>query len=394
MVAVKEIPSAELDAATYMDVVKPFAGTRGNVPIRIVWALLFTPMETIGAMREKAGSPVMPAWMESCWQGLPLSMLPEVTFDGLDWLSQQLRDRFPEASAGNGLIIEALGKAIFVGFGEEAGFYRISRPAYVREDRGRGLDEDWCQQTRMLYRNRTGLELKRILILESNIPEAPIPGDCGLETVPINWARDRADLEAFNCQESVRCLHSCLLNASLTNPASGLADPCLKYRKSQQMASALRAGISLMACGWLLLLLGACQSFNNRASQDPELLNRWNDEKAIWEESNKKYQKHLTDLSKGHAPFRIVAVVARGIPQNLEVDRIHIREREDTLESVHALTLEGCITDGNPDDEFRQWIESLQQDFGADREELKLLPEESGLRFHYLCGVPIGGIDQ
>lgn len=394
MIAVKELPSAELDAATYTDAVISLAGKMGNRPVRIVWALLFTPMETSGAIGERAGSPLMPAWMESCWRDLSLSMLPEVSFDGLDWVNQELRDKIPEAKAGTGLIIEALGKAIFAGFGEGAGFCRISRPAHVRLGRDWGLDDDWCQQTRMLYRNRTGLELKRILIVGSNNPEAPLPEHCSLETVAATWTGDQAIVAACNGQDPVRCLHACLLSASARSSASGLADPVLKYHKSKQMSSALKAGVSLMVCGWLLLFLGACQNFNDRTGQNAELLKRWNQERAIWEESNKEYRKHLADLSRDNAPYHMVAVIVGGIPQNLEIDRIQISERADIVEPTHAITLEGSIADGNPDGDFRQWIESLKQELGSDREELKLLPKESGLRFQYLSEVPFGGIDQ
>lgn len=394
MIAVKELPSAEVDATAYTEAVKSLTGSMGNVPVRIVWALLFTPMETSSAIGVKAENRVMPAWMESCWRDLPLSMLPEVSFNGLDWVNQELRDKIPEAQAGTGLIIEALGKAIFAGFGEVAGFCRISRPAYVRVDHGWSLDEDWCQQTRLLYRNRTSLELKRILILGPNIPEVPLPEQCSLETVAATWTGDQAEIRASNVQDSIRYLHSCLLSASARNEASGLADPLLNYRKSKQMSSALKAGVSLMVCGWLLLFLGACQNFNYRTGQNPELLKRWNQERAIWEESNKEYRKHMADLSRDNAPYHMVAVIAGGIPQNLEIDRIQISERANKAESVHAITLEGRIADGDTDGEFRQWIESLKQELRSNREELKLLPKESGLRFQYLSEVPFGGIDQ
>ncbi len=387
----KQLPACNLNARSYVEILEALTGKQTGKPVRIIWMLMFTPMETASGSAKAGGYPVMPDWMEACWKQLPLSLMPSFSCYGLDCIVKQLRDWDPMDNKGTGVYFEALGKGYFFGFGEQETFHRISRPAKLRADPDRELDADWCQQTRMLYRNRTGLELKRILLPWTVKRNSLVVVSGDIELIPVLSPVDVANLPGAGMSEALAFLHYCLLQAEEGEDFIMLEDPVRSYRGRSQSVSTMKTGIYLLACGWVLLFLGACQNFNRKSGQDPALHEDWNREKAEWKESNKRYRKHLADVSDNALPYKLVAEVAANVPQQLELERIHLWEPPVKSQRIHYLRVEGRFHDAEPNGEFRQWIESFKDDLGSGHEQLRLTPDESGLRFQFDCEVPRRG---
>jgi hypothetical protein len=389
-VASEEIPAGNLDVRRYEEAVRNLVGSAAARKVDIVWMFLFTPMEYVGSPGKMEGMRVAPSWMEDCWKSLPLCLMPSATYSGLDCIGRRLRSLDHLDSKGTGVYFELLGKGAFIGMGDEKDFMRISRVA-AGDGQQTGLNGDWCQQTRMLFKSHTGLELKQIIQPWSVDGKYSGKGQGQLESMPCLSSLSCPNSMANPVFSPLQFVHLCLLEAAERNDCPQLEDPVRSYRLRQQSTTALKTGIYILVCGWLLMLSGACQNYNQRAGRDEELLEKWSEEKELWEQSNKIYRKHLASANEADAPFRLIALVAGKIPPGLDIERFHVREQVSDFHRTHAFTLEGRFEDVEPDQAFRGWIGSFKEQLNSKDEQLKLLPDDGGLRFRFDCEVPITG---
>jgi len=243
-----------------------------------------------------------------------------------------------------------------VGEGNGVEFSRLSRKNLLKAGPTGHILEDWFLQTRTLFRNRTGTELRRILIPEGDYPvcEPPAGYPVELKATPISGSRDRSPS----------------IEAGLHHQAAGLAEdseydlsvPFLENRRrSYAWERRLRLGVCVLTGSWALLLVGACQNETllpeNYARQGEDLEQyamRFNLYQKDWAES----ERRLAEVSR---PFAVTGNLVRSIPEGVRMSGLKIRQSNDNAKHFE-IEVNGAVPGESETGLLRSWIEGLKAD--------------------------------
>ena len=153
--------------------------------------------------------------------------------------------------------------------------------------------------------------------------------------------------------------------------------------QNRHQVAVFRTASLILAGGWLLLLLGACQS-ESASSQEQLILNReWEAAARRWQAADKAWQQKRAREDSRNSPFRLVGTVLRTVPDGVGLDRLHVRPMEGEEGRPLAITLEGSCPGHEASPEFRDWVRSLQyRRMLATVDNLRFQRGEDGIEFH------------
>ncbi|MEX0326546.1 MAG: hypothetical protein AB3N33_10725 [Puniceicoccaceae bacterium] len=313
--------------------------------------------------------PSLPEWIEACWKEIPEEQLPETLVDGIDCLEQRLRDWPAFSQNGHGCFLTLEQRACFFAYAEGTVFRRISRLEKGQEAIPLFFSEDWMQQTRMLFKSRTGLDLCKVLVPQAD--EGMLPSR-------------RFGLVFSSCQPKDWPEHGKASRSLqfLARPVSGRSasreirhHPILERRlRSREQTSVFRSASFLLLGGWLLLLFAACRSGEPDMQGQTVLHQRWEAAAVRWENSNKAWKLRDAENRTREAPFRVAGSIIQSVPEGILLDRLSISDGDEATPGHVAVALKGTFKGEEDSPVFRSWIRDLQ--------ERKVLSSVENLRFN------------
>lgn len=322
----------------------------------------------------------LPGWMEAAWAGLPVRELPERVLSATACLEAGLR-RWPEfRQPGTGIRFQAGGRCLFFALAGEDVHKRISR-GVEKAGEGHSIpDGEWMAQTRMLYRSRTGRELKRILVPGG-------PDSAGkVETGAFLCAGDPPGWGApwGLCVGSGEFyIHACAIREG-AGPGCVLSVPGLERRKHQGRREALfRSAACVLLGTWMLVLLAACHSLEGGGEEEAETLRQWRHATDRLRTTEARWRAIAEREARESAPYRMIGGIASTMPPPVSVSRIRVGERgKDAGEGLSVL-VNGTCSGGDASGIFHEWITRLREKTVLTKiENLRFEPEGTQLRFH------------
>jgi hypothetical protein len=347
-----------VDPDRYRGLVRKVSGTeRIRGPRRIRWVVLEEAHRLPGT-GSGGGEARLPGWMWHCWNLLDSRELPETVSSATALLEAELGGHPEYLRVGNGLHLRLSGRSVFLGRGEGGVFRRVGRPG---PDPGPDLT-DWLRQTRTLFRNRTGSDLKRVYLtgLKPAGPEmdSPVPFEIIGGVVPAAW-RSRSDGQLGMGDLFV---HLAAVRQE-PQPAAGIPFAGLgKRSRLWQWERRLRMAVGgVMGC-WMLVVLGACQMDGNQplARAGPGEREHWRQIESRLEAYYRDYSRDKSRSLSRERPFRLVGDLASHKPGTIEVSRIRLDWQPGSGGQECRLYLEGDYRGSEPSAAFRRWVEALK----------------------------------
>ena len=365
-----QLPPAQADAGGYLEALHRLVPAGERFRYRVRWLVLVDRQQA-----GPAGSPAepgIPEWMTACWESLPVLELPAAVHCPVACLEGHLR-QWPEFQEnGTGVFLPLDRKGVFLALGQGKVFRRITRfrPHDLQGDADAAIE--WIRQTGLLFHNRTGAELKRILLPGETAVHPDLAGDSlpalipGLR--PPAWQfRPSANLPASHL-----FAHASGVRLAGTEETL-LPIPLLEKRRHlRQWDLTLRTGACLLLGGWILLLQGACDHYPRGKPETP-LHRAWQAEVATWHASALSWKKQRERTAVQEAPHRIIHSVSMTAPEELALYRVRVNRADADGDNRLHLHIEGGWSDGEAAPILREWIARLQ--------ESDCLQEVSSLRF-------------
>lgn len=346
---------------------------------RIRWIILkecFPPAE--GA----SGTVGYPEWMRDCWNDLPIGYLPAEVVSGTGAVIPELLEWPAFSETGSGFFMEITGRALFLGHGGGRSFIRVSRRDLRAGGMESALNLEWLLQSRVLFNNRTGSELRHVLMPDSppmrgNGPDE-LPFDLSTGMRPPAWPVD----DDHPLGASLLFFHACAANdRNCRGP--GLEIPLLRGRVRRRVwTQRLQIAVCLVLAGWVFLLLGACRNSGGGGLPAPMggTDASGQRERLVRLKAALAGQREL-QTARTH-PLRVIGEVAKTMPGRVRVQRIHYKPAGVSTGRKEPLVVEGtCPADGAPA-VLEKWIHDLE---GCDRvgevENLRLDRDGSEISF-------------
>ena len=257
-------------------------------------------------------------------------------------------------------------------------FRRISRLANSAAHQLPVLDSEWMQQTRMLFNNRTGLELKKVYVPQLDTMD----GTLEIEGIEVSHEyRPHGWPEEIGEWSGLKFLHACALGdhpeeATLHHP---IIERC---RTVRHWKSAFRTATVLLFAGWALFLQGACRHDAPEGIMDTGQPQLSKEAIEFWEASDKKWRQLSRRREATARPFELIGMVVASAPPGIDLDRIHLSRPDGDAKNL-SLVMEGSCLSGEGPAEFRQWMGHLRETTPLGRvENLKFDRQSGTLRFH------------
>jgi hypothetical protein len=337
----------------------------GPLPLKRLTVRWIVPREAFPACQygeggQPACDPVrLPQWIERCWYQLPSALLPAGVVSGLEAMQAELLD-WPEfAVPGTGFHAVIGGRSVFIGHGNGRSFRRFSRGPAAAAAVADALPMEWLLQTRLLFKNRTGMELKRILVPEGRQYSFSAAGPAPFEVIPGARPGAWSPREGLDLEPALLFLHaSAVLDKAVR--AAGLAFPELERRRRLRMwEGRLRLASCFLLCGWVLLLLGACRHETGPAVP-PGARHAWDAEKHHLSLLGERWRSLRQHESRQHAPFQLIGAIAGSQPAGVQLSRFHLERGSAANRGQLAVHLEGVFHGERPSGVFREWMEQLK----------------------------------
>jgi hypothetical protein len=375
---------AQLDAdacsvENYMEMFNAIIPPIRSANVPVLWIL----MQGKGvSTHEKKDLPQrFPEWMEAVWKGIPSSALPARILPGFACLEKALHDEAGCSRPGQGICFPIHGKWYFFGFSEEGFFRRVSRGVGNDHAACPALDEEWVQQTKMLYRGRTGVELKEIQLPGSAAHRRNLAGVIVMtDSRPAGWPLP-AD-EATTVPQSLQFIHAIALQQSHGETLENVR--VVEERRAERvLMSHFRMATALLFGGWLFLMLGACHSNEARPVDANRIQEEWSLEVDYWEDQHKRWREQSSRRREMARPFRFVGDVVASAPEGVDLERLFLSRRGGELGNALSIELEGSFEGDEASGVLRDWMQELRQQSSlAHVENLRFEKLGSGIQFH------------
>jgi hypothetical protein len=293
-----------------------------------------------------------PDWMRCCWSELRTGEFPGRIVSATACMEEELRNWPAVREAGTGLYFPLGERCLFLALTGEGVFKRFSR----RTCAGAGQDcpdPDWIQQTRMLCRSRTGVELRRILLPGEHGSPPAIEGlELCTGILPPAWvAGGKAGMEPSHF-----FLHACVARTTDTAACRRRIDELEKRWRSECRERTFRMAACLLLGTWMLALLGACRSRPGESG----LRSQWEKAGMEWQGMEDKWIEHARQLEQSAAPYRMVGQLAVTLPEGVGVNRIRLKRSGDLREPGLSVLVEGTYSGRETSDVFHDWMDQLK----------------------------------
>lgn len=354
-------PASQADAEGYLAALRQLVPGGRLQAVRVHWILI---EESWPALPAEANPPgdiplALPDWMRYCWESLPAAALPDRVLSGMALLQATVLDWPTMAKTGSGTFLEAGGRCLFVGHAEERPYRRVSRQDLLQPANGRETLVEWLLQTRLLFRNRTGIDLTRIYL--STADQAALARQAGLPMevlqVPVSLTRfwGAVDLPARGAPS----LHACAAQRPPSLEGVRYYDGLEKRKRWRRWEQRLKLGTGLLMGGWGLMLLGACRHDQLPvAPEGPALAglapyrSALSARQAAWRDASRMRDRQS-------APFRLIGAVAGSLPSGVEVHRLAVSPDSPATTGPLRLAVEGSLRGEETSRVFRDWVEGL-----------------------------------
>ena len=269
------LEAARCDVTGYREQLAHLRASLGRKAFSVQWICFEEGLASMEGNGLPPGLSGFPDWMLACWRELEAKELPERLVSATACLEAELR-KWPEfREPGTGVYFPAGSQSLFLAHAGECVFKRVSRRAEKVISDGHLPDPDWIQQTRMLYRNRTGAELQRILIPGRD--EAP--GDmAGVEIcagiLPPAWVVSATT----RMQPGLLFLHASAARSGDSPDCCRRVEEFERKIRRQRREAGFRAAAWVLLGTWMLSLLGACRGRPDDA-----------DRRQPWEEASREW---------------------------------------------------------------------------------------------------------
>lgn len=249
--------------------------------------------------------------MAACCGALPLSHLPTELLSASSLIEGGVYSCHDFGADGTGFCGRFGNRLLFIAKGNSERFTRLSRPQFSSK---RGLFElsaDWMRQTVTLFRNRTGIGLKRIRFswresseLESGALSVPFE----MGWVPVDWPSVEAKAES----RGIRYLHQ-LAAGALRRSVTRIGVVELEKRRNfWRWERRLRIVTTLLMCGWVFLVFGACRHHLPESEADGHL---YSAQKAALSAYQADWMAFNAVRERQVGPFWLVGQMANLLPR-------------------------------------------------------------------------------
>jgi hypothetical protein len=323
----------------------------------------------------------LPEWITRCWAGLPAELLPERVISGLAAMDVELR-QWPEyTQAGSGLSMRLGGRALFVGHGNGSQVRRFGRSRTGCRAESGAISTEWLLQTRLLFRNRTGMELRRVLMPDCALDKAAC-ADLPFEVIAgvrprAWWPKDTTLLDP-----GLVFLHASAVLDKLPDSCLLTLPGLQRRRRLYAWEQRLRLASGLLFCCWGFLLLGACR---HEALADPSslALHEWRQHRSELTAWNERWQGDRARAERDSVPLRLVGSIAETQPEGVRIGRVQLSSQTASRPGRLALRVEGTYAGAAPSAVFRGWMDQLRGAGAMDRID-NLQFQREGERIRYV----------
>jgi hypothetical protein len=356
---------ANFDGAGYREELAALVAGLGFGRARVCWLVLREAWPEVPQAGRGVGCAevtlALPGWIRRCWEGLEPRDFPDEVVSGLGLLESVLWGRPEKWEPGTGFLMRVGSRFVLIGRGERGQtFRRVSRRDLVEQTGSGGICREWLLQTRTLFRNRTGLELKRVYVAEeTGIHLLQVP-DFPIEIEPAGPILFQGTEGCVFPASACRILHgSCVAGSRGVDDQLQLAALSQRQRW-HKWERRLQTSTGLLLGCWGLLLLGACRHEAILPEIGEAEAREWQRCASELKENQKRWQRVWTQTEARSRPFELIARVVRGRPDGVEVNRVRVSADGPGGAGKHSIRLEGTFSGeaGNP--AFRRWIGELR----------------------------------
>lgn len=386
-----------LDVARYQVAERGFAGqayeeavstlraqadARGQIPCWIQetrW--LVFPESMPRAVEGERSERRAPKSLLDCCHWLSAEALPAETLSATALLEGGVYACHDFGPEGTGFCAVFGKRLLFVAKGNGQRFSRLSRPRFVA---GKALVEvstDWLSQTLTLYRNKTGLPLKRVRAAwKSGVGEAggvmAVPLDLGW--VPVDWPI--GDPQPFDA--GVYYLHQRAAGGE-RGASVRLKIPELERRRTfWAWERRLRFLAMVLMAGWIFLFLGACHQAGDFTAERPAsaTVEAYQLQRTALKTLQSRWKEAEAARDARQDPIRIVGRLAGLLPEGAQARQISVERTVPHRQyRIHA---SGTLAGSDAAAAVDRFVERLRADPVRPRvDNLKFKRDGDGLKF-------------
>jgi len=332
------------------------SSSRGRLLKWILPEELF-PTNFEGTGDSRRAKAIIPEWIRQCWMHLPGKSIPQQVMCGFGSVRENLRDWESFCRTGTGFLFEVDGKSLFFGYDSGEIHTRVSR-ATMNSDSGPGLSNDWIRQTKLLFRNRTGGSLHRILL-----PEA-VEWENGMDIESVDLITEKPpawiSCSRTGLEVALLFLHACALVGKET--VSQRSIEFLERKRNQELwGHRFRGACALLALAWLCSTAGACR----HEPDEPATLSgkqlEWEGQHRLWKTKNRQWEAQQSVIKSRTGPFQVIGALARSVPRDMMLDRVHLQKADTAGGKTYSLDLGGRCSGEDPSSTFREWLEEAKK---------------------------------
>jgi hypothetical protein len=280
---------------------------------------------------------------------------------------------------GTGFCAPFGNRLLFIAKGNSEPFRRLSRPHFGPHRTLLDLSTDWISQTVTLYRNKTGMLLKRVRAAwkadTGKAVSAVVPVDHGW--VPVDWPI--GDTRPFD--HGVYYVHQLAAACNGANKFRLRIPELERRRRFWAWERRLRFLAFVLMAGWIFLFVGACRQPHFAGDRpDPAILAEYHQLRS----SLSQYQERwgLAEAADGARldPILLVGRVARILPGEAGERQVSVERLEEHRR--YRVRASGHLAGPTAASELDRFVGAMRGDPtqpGVDN--LKFNREGNGLRF-------------
>lgn len=329
------LSNLDLDADAYRHVV---GGLTAEVVGQLVATRWITFEEALPWRAEAVDSKHLPPSMAACCGALSLGHLPTELLSASSLLEGGVYGSHDFGPDGTGFCGRFGTRLLFVAKGNSERFTRLSRPQFSSTSRLSALSADWMRQTITLFRNRTGIGLKRIRFgwREGGALEAgalSVPFEMGW--VPADWPAVETKAES----QGIRYLHQ-LAAGPVRRSANRIGVVELEKRRNfWRWERRLRIVTTLLMCGWVFLVFGACRQHPTESEADRHL---YRTQKAALTAYQSDWEAFNAVRERRVGPFWLVGQMANLLPKTAFQRQLTV-SRSTTEKGAYVVRTSGYL---------------------------------------------------
>ncbi|MFO7725206.1 MAG: hypothetical protein R6V45_06610 [Oceanipulchritudo sp.] len=379
----KAMESGEVDPCSYRRALEEVIGEKRWRRLEVRWLILTEAHPGIWSGGSGGGRAVrLPDWIWTCWNRMEPRDYPGAILSASVLMEAELMD-WPEfRNPGTGICLTLGEKRFFLGHGNGAWLKRLSRGYGSGREH---LEADWLRQTRALFRNRTGQDLKRLYVDETAGIGDRVAAELPFEiirvtrpTAPISGLEEVLDV-------NIRFLHASAARRNIP-PSSGIDFPEIRARRSLHL---WERRFRLAACGllfgWGFLAFGACHHEVRGPAEGRPSGRELGNLRQELEGRQRAHADMLLRAGRREQPFRVIGHISSTMPEGVELGRIRLSGGKTGGSGLLDLQLEGRISALDPSRIFHDWMHELRSvEVLETVENLEFRREKRDIRFTLL----------